>query len=176
MPSSASATDVRSVNSAAMTMSQSPDGWATVAMSGANSDAIHRTNAFTPTRNRPIVERRSRPVNATITGRMNRWVSTRIAAAIRNATSPASRRSRMCADSVPNGNGWGTVGMCRIAMIASRTMASTIVSTMNRRMARRRLRCAVSGTAAVGRGTARLIDLLGAYWDRRSGIGRPLIR
>ena len=94
----------------AATMIQSSVGSATMAIfTGLISEASQIAMAFTITMNRPIVDRSSRPVSATITGRANRLTRTRTAAQTRKPSGPAPRSAKIGAEPWPNGNGWGTL-------------------------------------------------------------------
>ena len=145
------------------------------AMSGASSEAIHRTSVLAAMRNRPIVDRIRRPVNATMTGRTNRSVRTRIIAATRNGRTPAPRSWRIGALSGPNGNGCETVGMLSSRMMTRRTNASARASTMNRRIPSSFLSLAspagdVIGRAGPRRSGARRRAALGVELERRLGL------
>ena len=109
-PRSASSSVASSVYRAAATMIQSSVGSATMAiLTGLISEVSQIAIAFTITMNTPIVDRSSRPVNATITGRANRLTRTRTAAQTRKPTGPAPRSAKIGAELAPNGNGWGTL-------------------------------------------------------------------
>src|SRR5918993_3122208 len=139
-PSTASTPVISTVYSAATTRSHRKCGSASSTRVGATSVVTHSTSAFTITTNRPMVDSSSRPVNATITGRTNRFASTRIAPAISQPIRPAPLNRTIGTWSGPNGNGWATWISPRRKRTTATTAAPTTVSTMNRRMVVRLLR------------------------------------
>ncbi len=136
-PRTADTTPLSRLYTAANRMSHRRGGSAATTISGARNVAAQMTVAFTMTMKMPIVERSSRPVKATTTGRTMCSERTRKTPVRSRAGSPLPVNWNIGTHCVPNGNGCGTEISPRTRTQTMTTTDSTRVSTMKRRIRQR---------------------------------------